>query len=397
MTRNARMWLPRYDGGSPIVLCRASRLALLSLQEEIVPIRSVPDDVGNVPPDGLAPALRTAANLVRAASSVAVICHENPDADTLGGGLALACALERLGIRTEVVCATGWPSTLAFLPRVDRVRRSPSQAAGAIVLVDCASIDRAGRDLARWIRESSGAVLLNVDHHVSNDGYGTVSCIDHSAAATSEIVARLLQEMDCQPDQEVATLLLAGILHDTNGFRVPETSASTLRLTADLIEAGADIAAISDELFARRPLAALRLWGGVASTLETAIGGRVVIGTVTNEMLTATGALLMDCEDLPELVASAQGADVALLLRQIGPQETRVSIRTTGLVDAAAMAIEFGGGGHLRAGGCTIAAGLDEARAWLLSACERHLRATGRELLDHAAPARVAIHGETHA
>jgi bifunctional oligoribonuclease and PAP phosphatase NrnA len=392
MTRNAEMSPPRYDVGSPIVLCRASRLASLSLQEEIVPIRSVPDDVGNVPPDDL----RAAAALVRAASSVTVICHENPDADTLGGGLALACALERLGITTEVVCATGWPSTLAFLPHVDRVRRSPGLASDAIILVDCASIDRAGPVLARWIRESVAAVLVNVDHHVSNDGYGTASCIDHSAAATSEVVARLLGELDCTPDREMATLLLAGILHDTDGLRVPETSASTLRLTAELMDAGADIAAITRQLFARRPLAALRLWGGVASTLETAIDGRVVIGTVTNEMLTATGAVLLDAEDLPELVASAQGADVALLLRQLSPAETRVSIRTTGSVDAAAMAMEFGGGGHGRAGGCTIAAGIGEARARLLSACERHLQTVGHEPLDHAAPPQRATHGEIH-
>ena len=351
-----------------------------------MPIRSLPNDVGGALPDDLTYALQTAAAILRAASSVTIVCHENPDADTLGGGLALARALDRIGITAEIVCATGWPSTLAFLPHVATVRRTPSiNKLGAIVLVDCASIDRAGPELAAWIRDSAGAVV-NVDHHASNDGYGTATCIDRSAAATSEVVVRLVAELGCPPDRDMATLLLAGILHDTDGLRVPETSASTLRVTADLMDAGAEIAAITRELFARRPLAALHLWGRVASGLETSIGGRVVIGTLTNEMLTATGAVLLDAEDLPELIASVEDAEIALLLRQLGPEETRVSIRTAGGVNAAALAIEFGGGGHGRAAGCTILAGIGGARDLLLAACERHLAGLGSRPGDGSSP-----------
>ena len=350
-----------------------------------MPIRSVPDDVGEALPDALTSALRAAAAILRTASSVTVVCHENPDADTLGGGLALTRALERIGVTAEIVCATGWPSTLAFLPHVATVKPTPSMDGGAIVLVDCASIERAGPELAAWIRGSDGAVV-NVDHHASNDGYGTATCIDRSAAATSEVVARLVAELDCPPDRDMATLLLAGILHDTDGLRVPETSASTLRLTADLMEAGAEIAVITRELFARRPLAALHLWGHVASSLETSIGGRVVIGTLTDAMLTATGAVLLDAEDLPELIASAQDAEIALLLRQLGPDETRVSIRTSGGVDAAVLAMEFGGGGHARAAGCTIPAGIGGARELLLAASRRHLAGAGFEPAEGSSP-----------
>jgi len=357
-----------------------------------MPIRSVPNGVGEEPHDELSLALRSAAAVLRRASSVTVVCHENPDADTLGGGLALARALDRLGITAEVVCATAWPSTLGFLPHIADVRRTPHLCPEAIVLVDCASIDRAGPELARWIRNGAASVV-NVDHHASNDAYGSATCIDRSAAATSEVVARLVGELGCPPDLDMATLLLAGILHDTDGLRVPETSAATLRLTADLVEAGAEIAAITRELFARRPLTALHLWGRVASNLETSSDGRVVIGTVTSDMLTATGAVLLDAEDLPELIASAQGAEIALLLRQTNPEETRVSIRTSGTVNAATLAIEFGGGGHERAAGCTIAADLGTTRERLMDVCERHLSAieygpTPEEL--HAQEARTA-------
>lgn len=328
--------------------------------------------MADAPLDELTAALREAAAVLRDASSVTVVCHENPDADTLGGGIALARALDRLGISVEVVCASEWPSTLGFLPHIQVVRRAPRLVPDAIVLIDCASVDRAGPAVASWIRHATSSIV-NVDHHASNNGYGTATCIDRSAAATSEVVARLIGELDCAPDLDMATLLLAGILHDTDGLSVPETSAATLRLTADLVEAGAEIHAISRALFARRPLAALNLWGRVASSLETAVDGRVVIGTLTNEMLTATGAALLDAEDLPELIASAEGAEIALLLREVRPDETRVSIRTQGGASAAGIAMEFGGGGHERAGGCTVADGLDMARHRLIEACQRHL------------------------
>lgn len=333
--------------------------------------------MAETPHDGaLAAAVRDAAAILRGATSVTVVCHENPDADTLGGGLALARALQRLAVTAEVVCATDWPSTLGFLPHIAGVRSEPRLSPEAIVLVDCASIDRAGSTVASWVRGGPAAVI-NVDHHASNNGYGTSTCIDRSAAATSEVVARLVEELGVPLDSDIATLLLAGILHDTDRLSAPETSSATLRLTADLVEAGADINAISRELFARRPLAALHLWGRVASGLEASVDGRIVIGTLTSEMLTATGAALLDAEDLPELIASAQGADVALLLREVRPDETRVSIRTLGGVNAASVAMEFGGGGHERAGGCTIAAGLSTARDRLIEACDRHLADRG--------------------
>jgi phosphoesterase RecJ-like protein len=336
-----------------------------------VPVPSLPAGAENRDRAELADSLRAATALIRSSSSVTVLCHENPDADTLGGGLALESALRGLGIRSEIVCGTGWPATLAFLPLLERVRSRPCVEPDAIVLVDCASIDRVGAELASWVRSSS-APIVNVDHHISNSRYGIVACIDPAAAATSEIVAHLITELDCAWDKDSATLLLAGILHDTDGLRVPETSATTLRLAADLAEAGAELGAINQALFARRPLPALRLWGLVATELEVALDGRVVVGTLTADMLTATGASLIDAEDLPDMLGTVDGVEIAVLLREVGEQATRVSIRTAGRVSAAALASQFGGGGHERAAGCTIAADRHAARNHVLSACDRY-------------------------
>lgn len=356
-------------------------------------MRSVTNDVEEST-KVVATMLTMASVMLRDANLVTVVCHENPDADTLGGGLALADALDRLGIATEVVCSTGWPSTLAFLPLVERIQRTPSADPQAIVLVDCASIDRAGPSVSPWIRGAT-APVINVDHHVSNSGYGAVNCIDPTAAATSEIVARLIETLGCELSPDMAKLLLAGILHDTDGLRVPETSASTLRLTADLVDAGADIGTTHRELFSQRPLAALHLWGRLASGLESELDGRIVIGTLTGEMLQASGAEMLDAEDLPELIASAQGAEVALLLREIDPDHTRVSIRTTGHVNAARLAMEFEGGGHDRAAGCSIPSDTETARDRLLDACTRHLGVADNDATEHGP--RVAPAAEPRA
>jgi len=336
-------------------------------------MQTVSTDAGNLSRDDGTSALTSAAARLRRSASVTVVCHENPDADTLGGGLALARTLDALGIDVEVVCSTAIPTTMRFLPGISTIRDAASGNRETIVLVDCASIDRAGPSTAAWIRASEGSII-NVDHHVSNSGYGAFVCIDHEAAATSEIVARLIGALGLDPDRDTAVLLLAGILHDTDGLRVPETSAATLRLTADLVDAGADLGSIHRSLFSQRPLSALRLWGRVAMSLEPFADGRIVIGTLTTEMLGACGAEMLDAEDLPELIASARGAQVAILLREIGPDLTRASIRTLDPINAAEIAMEFAGGGHDRAAGCSIEGDLESARERLLDTSSKHLR-----------------------
>jgi bifunctional oligoribonuclease and PAP phosphatase NrnA len=357
------------------------RLVAMTSRRKGLPSGSVPAAAPLPTPVTTDDGLKAAAAALVHADSVAVICHENPDADTLGGGLALAASLRAVGVRAEVLCGSGWPSTLAFLPGVDQVMRTPSDSHEVVALVDCASVERAGPALASTARTARELVVI--DHHSSNAGYGTINCIDVDAAASSEIVARVISELQIPPSRDVAVLLLAGILHDTDGLRSPETSAATLRLVADLVEHGASIGDVSRALFGRRPAAAVRLWGHVVRDLELTNDGSVVIGVVRREMLTATGAALLDAEDLPDLLGGIDGADIALLLREV-EDGTRVSIRTTGDVAASEIAAQFGGGGHDRAAGCTLPMSVDAAREQLLRSLER-ARSTGRRRAAHPA------------
>ncbi len=306
---------------------------------------------------------------LRAARAVAVICHENPDADTLGGGLALQRALQRIGTPCEVLCADRPPATLTFLDGAGALRSEATIRPDLVVVIDAATRERIGPILTRWLAGLPGVPVLNVDHHSSNEGWADLNLLRPTAAATSEIVASLVWTLDPEPDPESASLLLAGILHDTDRFRASSTTAETLRITARLIEDGAQMAELCDALFGGRPLAALTLWGEVLMGAQSIAGGSIVYACLTQEMLGRHGAQMLDAEDLPELLATARGAEIAVLARDAGAEGTRFSLRTRGAIDASGIARAFFGGGHLTAAGCSVSAPLREALELVLQRC----------------------------
>ena len=225
------------------------------------------------------------AQLILGASRVTVICHENPDADTLGAALAIRTAAERLGKEAEVICADPAPPTLAFLPGVERVAHAPSLEPDVAVIVDAGDLSRIGSiadDHADWLARSR---VANVDHHVSNPGFGEAQLVDPGAAATCELVVGLLADMGVELDAELATLLLAGIVNDTHTFAHPNVTPQTLRVAAALVEAGAPLAAINRAIYVDKPFATLALWGQILAGVQRRCGGRIVHADMTLEML----------------------------------------------------------------------------------------------------------------
>lgn len=340
--------------------------------------------------DGLTPSMSVdratedAVAALRAARTVAVICHENPDADTLGGGLALERTLRRIGTHCEVLCADPAPRTLAFLDRAGTLRSEAMIQPDLVVVIDAATRERIGPMLNRWLLGLGGIPVLNVDHHSTNEGWGDLNLLRPTAAATSEIVASLVAALDPEPDPESATLLLAGILHDTDRFRTSSTSPETLRTAARLMEEGADMAELCDALFGCRPFAALSLWGEVLMGMQSVAAGSIVYASLTQEMLGRHGAEMLDAEDLPELLATVGGAEIAVLARDAGPAGTRFSLRTRGEIDASEIARSFDGGGHLTAAGFSVSAPLAEALELVLPRCLDALPDDAHERMTHA-------------
>jgi len=309
---------------------------------------------------------------LRTAQRVTAICHENPDADTLGAALAVRIAAERLGKQAEVVAADPVPPWLAFLPRVAEVRTSPALEPDTAVVVDgpVARTGAVATDAAAWLER---ARLVNIDHHVSNAGDGVASWIEPDAAATCEMIALLLPELGVGIDAEIATALMAGIVQDTHTFAHPNATPRTLRVAADLVAAGAHLSAIHRAIYADKPYSTLALWGRMLAGIAQLRDGRIVHASMTQAMLAEVGAEPVASEGFVDLLASTKAADVTVLFKEADAGRVRVSVRTTERADAVAITSAFGGGGHVRAAGCTVSAALDEARERVLAECDREL------------------------
>ena len=313
------------------------------------------------------------AEVLRGAQRISAFCHENPDGDTLGAAIALALAAERLGKQAEVVSVDPPPPFLSFLPMVDRVRRSPELEPDVAVVVDAGELSRIGSVVTERADWFARARMVNIDHHVSNPGYGAAVWIDPQAAATCELVTMLLPELGVPLDAHLATALMAGIVQDTHTFAHPNTSARTLRVAAELVEAGAPLAAINRAIYADKPFSTLALWGLMLAGIGQRRDGRIVHASMTAAMLASAGEQPTASEGFVDLLASTKDADVTILFKEVEPEQTRVSVRTTARADAVAITSAFGGGGHARAAGCTLAASLDAAREAVLAEAEREL------------------------
>jgi phosphoesterase RecJ-like protein len=312
-------------------------------------------------------------DLILAAERVTAICHENPDADTLGSALALRMAAERLGKQAEVVAADPIPPALASLPLANEVRTRPALEPDVAVVVD-GPLSRTGAVVSECAEWLARARIVNIDHHVSNDGgEAAASWVEPSAAATCEMVALLLPDLGVEIDTQIATVLTAGIVQDTHTFSHPNATPRTLRVGADLLEAGAPLATLHRAIYADKPFSTLALWGRILAGARESADGRIVHASMTLAMLRETGTTAVASEGFIDLLASTRTADVTVLFKEADAAEVRVSIRTSAHADAVAITSAFGGGGHARAAGCSVARPLADAIPEVLAESEREL------------------------
>jgi len=304
---------------------------------------------------------------------VLLLNHVSPDGDCLGSTLALARALWARGQQATVGSADGVPGMYRFLPGADRVQREVPEGTGldAVVFMECSTPERAGALAAR----AAGVPLwINIDHHVSNAGFGDVICYDAAAAAVGELVHPIVRTLTPVLDAGTATCLLCALLTDTGSFRYASVTPRTLTVAADLVAAGASPAEVYAQVYERRPATALRVMGMALSRLAVSADGRVAWTVVTQAMLRESGAAMEDSEGIVGELRALAGVDVALLFKE-EPDGIHVSLRARGGVRAHAIAEAFGGGGHAAAAGFTGGGPLDEVIRQTLDAVRRELGA----------------------
>lgn len=313
--------------------------------------------------------MREAVGLLRGARTVALAAHRDPDGDTIGSAIALGLGLEGAGKRITLHCADAVPDSFRFLPSTARFRTDAPAAVDLVVTVDYG-------DAARGKFDLRGLPLLNIDHHATNAGFGTVNLVETDSPATAEIVARLIDAAGLGWTPEMATAALLGIMTDTGSFQFPNTNPECLRRAAQLLQAGADLVAITTNVFRARPYPAFKVFGKAFARLERECDGRLVHTWIDRHDVAEAGATPADTTGLVEQVARTIGMRVAVLLSEDAPGQVKLSIRTSALppaVDAAAIAQRFGGGGHARAAGAIATGSLDEVRLEVLAAARAAL------------------------
>jgi phosphoesterase RecJ-like protein len=318
-----------------------------------------------------------------AARRVLAVGHENPDADTLGATLAICRLVERAGATATAVFADPIPPIYDFLTDARRARTDPDPSIDYDLLVvsDCGTLDRIGAVRGRHPELFERLPRVVIDHHASNGAAGEADWIEPSSAATCEMVTLLAARLGAslgEGDGALAADLMAGIVMDTATFAHPNATPRTLAVSAALVEAGAPLADISRRLYRSKPDAQLKLFGRVLDRLETAAGGRIIHSTLLDADLAATGAIAAHSEGIIDLLAQSEEAEIAIVFKEAG-EGTRISVRTKpGGVDATVLTGRFGGGGHARASGATVALPVEEARRAVLAEAERMVAAVAR-------------------
>lgn len=308
--------------------------------------------------------LNRASELIRESSSFYIASHIRPDGDAIGSLLGMALALQNSGRRVAALLADPVPPNYRFLPRADRIRhRPPDWRADVGIVVDCDGLSRIG---ALEPAFSSLPHLIDIDHHQTDRLFGEVQIIEPGAAATGEMVYHLLRRLDLPVDAEIATCLYAAILTDTGRFCFGNTTASALRVAAELVKAGAQPQPIARRIYEKRSVAATHLLGVALSRLSSELDGQVVASTLTRQDFLETGAATTDTEGIIDHLRAIGGPRVALLFVQPDHNGVRVSLRSDGSVDVSEIALRFGGGGHAMAAGCTIPGTVEQVRKRVL-------------------------------
>ena len=310
------------------------------------------------------------AAILRPASHILITAHRDPDGDSLGCQMAFHeyWTTQRKGT-ADIVDHGSLPRKYRFLDPKGLIR-SPRQIKrpvhwDAVVVFECSSLDRIGSVKSLL---TDGLPIVNIDHHCQNSLFGTVNVLDPTAAACGEMLHDLLQFWHARITPPMAQQLAVAIVTDTGRFHYHSTSPKTLELTAALMRQGADLTALTDEIYYSHDINHFRLVQHVLGSAQIRAGGKVCLLTLRAAERRRFGVPLRELEGLVDYTLYLRGVRVGALLKEMGPRKTKVSLRSSDSSDVAEIARRFGGGGHLNASGCTIDLPLKEAVAALAKA-----------------------------
>ena len=313
--------------------------------------------------------------LIERAHCILLVTHVAPDCDAIGSLLGLGTILQAQGRDVTLACDHPVPETYDWMPGAAGVVHAAYGVYDLVICLDCSDPRRVGQVVGDRL---SGVPLLNIDHHVTNSGFGDLKIIDTAACATAEIVYGLIKAMGIEIDQTMATSIYTGIVTDTGSFRFSNTNHAAFAICDEMVQKGVQPYNVAQHVYGTYSLGRIKLLNLALETIEISSNGNVSMMMLTRQMLDETGTHPEDADGLINYARRIEDVKLAAMIQeqenghhgQGGPKEYHVSLRSDGSVDVAAIAAGFGGGGHPSAAGFGTTTTLSDLKDKLIQLSE---------------------------
>jgi bifunctional oligoribonuclease and PAP phosphatase NrnA len=306
-------------------------------------------------------------DVLKSARTFAVLTHVRPDGDAIGSQLGMVLALQKLGKTVVAWNEDGLPESFAFLTGSELITKPPDQPMefDVVLALDTAAKNRLGTGI-NAVRTYK--TLVNIDHHASNPGYGDLNYIDAQAPATGQIIYELLQDQKLPFFPEIADALFVAISTDTGSFRYQNTTAQTFEIAGKLVEAGVDLATISQRVYESYPKRRILLLGQLLNEATFHANDRVATFSLTEATKARLAIDPADIDGLIDVIRTIDTVVVAIFFEELEDQRVRISVRSKNpKIDANKICSTWGGGGHQLAAGARIRGTLEEVRTKVIS------------------------------
>ncbi len=312
-------------------------------------------------------------NIIQDSECVYLASHIQPDGDSIGSILSLGLGLtKKFGDKIRILATDIIPEKFNFLPGSDQIKGYDEiKHIDTLITLDCGDIYRIG-DLKTKINKNT--IIINIDHHISNTNFGNINIVNPKASSTGEIVYDILESTDIKLDTDIATNIYVAISTDTGSFKYDNTTSKTHHITSKLFKYNIDLKKVNIELYQSRSLEKTKLFIESLNTLDYYNNNTLAVVTINRKMLKKCNAKSQDIDGIIEFIRDTKNVEVACIFKEIEKNVLRVGLRSKQYVDVSAIAEIFGGGGHIRAAGCTIKDNLNENKKMIINEIIKNLR-----------------------
>lgn len=305
-------------------------------------------------------------SIIKEKKDFAIVCHSSPDGDSLGSMLGLYSCLKEIGKNADVFIEDIFPEKYYFLPSINEISNIEvsKDKYDCLFVLDCGDLGRLGacKDIIYKCD-----TIINIDHHLTNDLFGHINYVDSNASSVGEIIYQLLKINGFEVSKNTAICLYTSIIDDTGGFKYSNTTSITLSIAGDLINTGINFSDINNRIFYVKTIPQIKLISKVTSTLKTFLNDKVAIIYLSKGMLEECNATEDDASEFVNFARDIAEVEVGVFIKEKDMKESRVSLRSKNYVDVREIAEKFGGGGHLRAAGCTVEGSIQEAMQLIIN------------------------------